>query len=124
MTSRSIAKAGKHLTRLSKKRSKAQARKESLKDSIPASKPHPPHLAYKLPAGIKDLIDQFGAEELPVSQISPESAMFAVSPCLETFFAHNKITLSNFNLLMRVFSQQGKLQEAREAMAKVKVRPI
>lgn len=112
------------MTRLAKKRLKAESRKEIMKATIAAQKPHPPYVTPKMPDDIRELLDKFGAEQPDMKRISPENVMFAMAPSLESFFSRNEINLSNFNKLMKIFAQQALLTEAREAVSKVKVWPI
>mmetsp|Transcript_16512 Transcript_16512/g.29761 ORF Transcript_16512/g.29761 Transcript_16512/m.29761 type:complete len:125 (-) Transcript_16512:1289-1663(-) len=124
MSSRALVKAGKHITRQGKKKSLKDTKKSALKESLPAVQARAAHIVPNIPPEIKEMLESFNSRLQDPMHLSPENVMFSVDPSLEGFFSRNEISLPNFNKLMKVFAQQGKLVEAQEAMTKVKVRPI
>mmetsp|Transcript_16513 Transcript_16513/g.29763 ORF Transcript_16513/g.29763 Transcript_16513/m.29763 type:complete len:538 (-) Transcript_16513:35-1648(-) len=121
MSSRALVKAGKHITRQGKKKSLKDTKKSALKESLPAVQARAAHIVPNIPPEIKEMLESFNSRLQDPMHLSPENVMFSVDPSLEGFFSRNEISLPNFNKLMKVFAQQGKLVEAQEAMTKVKL---
>ena len=123
---KSILNTGKKF--LSKKATIKAAEKKTIRISklpIKFIQPHMPIEKGKLTKALKKEIEkEFDLLRPEIQAAAPESFFAEIDVSLESFFHNRDFTLDNFNLLLQVMSQKGKIDESLGLIEKMKLMGI